>query len=657
MIRPYYVLPRCGRLAYLNIPKSACTSVLRALSELRESVDFHPPQHPLPDGSDAIHGFHPPDSHLDYFFSRWPLDYPALPAAFLRFTFVRDPYTRLYSFYKSKIVMGQNPGGYYTRLGINQGCSFEECVRRITEVNPDELEHHAAPQASILVRNGELTADFVGHVEKLSSDWEVICQLAGRSMTIGQHNRTASSDASPYTPELKAMVRAYYHDDFILFGYDTEMATPDLSGEVFNDHRLPQEQAQELRKLIQKRTDDVRAMAARFAAKPAARDEWLSGQQEHYRELLLKRIASLEEMASELTTNEGKVEHGSQPAIQALHQQGDALSQKISDLRSDIDTQHTVIQTLEHWKSSQGNQAQALSDRCDTHQNSLLNLQQEEEKLSQQISELGGNSDAQQAAIQALQHWKESQAVQVQELSNRDDLHQDSLLNLQQKEEDLSQQISELAGNSDTQQAAIQKLEHWKASQGILVEKLSDHYNAHQESLLTLQQQGESLRQQIVELSSNSKIQHSVGETHAERLLNLNSQSGELQRKFTRLDHLASELKSQQRQAVLTRYRYVRNRSFWLKAFFRHRRERAIINSAGQVDPAWYFETYPEAMAELRSAVDHYLVRGAGLGYDPSPGFSTIAYLLRHPDVTERGDNPLAHSISSSRSQPDSSVR
>ena len=118
MLKPFYIIPRTGGLAYLNMPKSACTSILHHLVDMRADTDPAPTAGLLEDGSDAVHGFSPPYAHLEYFFGRWPLDHPPIPSSFITFTFVRNPYARFYSFYKSKIKLGQTPGSYYRKFGI-----------------------------------------------------------------------------------------------------------------------------------------------------------------------------------------------------------------------------------------------------------------------------------------------------------------------------------------------------------------------------------------------------------------------------------------------------------------------------------------------------------------------------------------------------------
>ena len=77
----------------------------------------------------------------------------------------------------------------------------------------------------------------------------------------------------------------------------------------------------------------------------------------------------------------------------------------------------------------------------------------------------------------------------------------------------------------------------------------------------------------------------------------------------------------------------------------RTRANRKIIQASGLFDGAWYAKTYPDIGASKMPPVIHYLKHGAAEGRDPSPQFSTRAYLWRHPRLDPNKENPLVHSI------------
>lgn len=305
MLDPFFIIPRIGRLAYLNNPKAACSSVLLALSRMRQGNNFQPPQILLSDGSHPIHGFHPEYAHLEYFFRRWPLSYPPLPASIIKFSFVRNPYARFYSFYKSKVLSGQSPGKYYERFGIEKGCSFEKCVKIITSTDPLELEHHAAPQSMILCNGDGILVDFIGRVEDFAKDWLVINNLIGFVLQLDHVNKTSNSSEAIYSAEAKERIYDYYRDDFDLFRYDkdsillTNDVTENFDALTFQKHHLHGGIINELKNAILISNEKVRLLADEFARSESKREEFFGNYEEFFRELLLKASFVIDAKADE----------------------------------------------------------------------------------------------------------------------------------------------------------------------------------------------------------------------------------------------------------------------------------------------------------------------------------------------------------------------
>ncbi|MBK8990270.1 MAG: sulfotransferase family 2 domain-containing protein [Gammaproteobacteria bacterium] len=80
----HFYVAKSVRMAYLSIPKSGCTSLINMLHTV------------------AIPGFSTIGTriHRESTLPRVPA--PACPAGLLRFTFVRNPYLRLLSFYRAR---------------------------------------------------------------------------------------------------------------------------------------------------------------------------------------------------------------------------------------------------------------------------------------------------------------------------------------------------------------------------------------------------------------------------------------------------------------------------------------------------------------------------------------------------------------------------
>jgi glycosyltransferase involved in cell wall biosynthesis len=73
--------------------------------------------------------------------------------------------------------------------------------------------------------------------------------------------------------------------------------------------------------------------------------------------------------------------------------------------------------------------------------------------------------------------------------------------------------------------------------------------------------------------------------------------------------------------------------------------DRENLNPSVLFNSSWYIARYPEVAEAGHNALYHYIMWGAGLGYDPHPDFSTNAYLAANKDVKNTGMNPLAHYI------------
>ena len=68
---------------------------------------------------------------------------------------------------------------------------------------------------------------------------------------------------------------------------------------------------------------------------------------------------------------------------------------------------------------------------------------------------------------------------------------------------------------------------------------------------------------------------------------------------------------------------------------------KSIIENSLLFDAAWYCETY--GFGKYLDAAAHYLNIGWRENKNPSPFFSTAAYLKKYPDVADAKINPLLH--------------
>ena len=206
-------------MVYISIPKVACTAIKHAL--MGGLVD------------DSLHSDNVMDIHtLTAKYRKSSLTMK--DKKFYKFAFVRNPFERLVSCYKDKVQREiQHNNRYYFDTGYNQvliknlfgsqfnsSMSFADFVKLVCKI-PDFLsDGHFKSQYSMLYKHGNLVPDFVGKLENMEKDWEIIANRChcGKLKTV---NRTDNEDwMSCYTSEnLVESVAARYKKDIDCFGY------------------------------------------------------------------------------------------------------------------------------------------------------------------------------------------------------------------------------------------------------------------------------------------------------------------------------------------------------------------------------------------------------------------------------------------------------
>ena len=217
------------KFIYFKIYKCACTKIMGSLIEDLTSQSLRE--------SHIIHGVKwykeiETDIQIDK-----NIESVLKDPAYFKFTFVRNPYDRLLSAWKSKIDNpDKGPGkgdGNRQRRKINkkgERVSFEEFVNLLYERRDgsSSFDKHWAPQHCLLLL-GFIKYDFVGKIENFNEDFgfvlrkinakpEIIEQISAK---INQTPKTQLSDY--YTDDLKNKVYKIYKKDFELFGYEKEL--------------------------------------------------------------------------------------------------------------------------------------------------------------------------------------------------------------------------------------------------------------------------------------------------------------------------------------------------------------------------------------------------------------------------------------------------
>ena len=147
---------------------------------------------------------------------------------YFRFAFVRDPWARLYSCYRDKIVGPTERDDEFMlgEYGFVPGMPFEAFVRGVAEIDDREADPHFASQWHALGYEGELAVDYVGRFERLPGDWDRLRrrydlpELPWAPVGSSRPRFDFDYHKPHYTPELVEIAGRRYAEDVSRFGYE-----------------------------------------------------------------------------------------------------------------------------------------------------------------------------------------------------------------------------------------------------------------------------------------------------------------------------------------------------------------------------------------------------------------------------------------------------
>lgn len=215
-----YNISMSRKVLYVETPKVACTQIKRMLQRLEAGSSGGVPQNVHDRNESPL--FSPKHSE-DTFFS-------ALYGEYFRFSFVRNPITRVLSCYLDKFVSNKwekarrLPGfGFEPDYDL----SFLEFLNFISNQNPIDMDVHWMPQTTILSL-GSVKYDFIGRFENFSADFQRICRYLGVEEfhdNEGREHRTNASDVTCkfYGDRELEIVRRLYREDFELLMYSKNL--------------------------------------------------------------------------------------------------------------------------------------------------------------------------------------------------------------------------------------------------------------------------------------------------------------------------------------------------------------------------------------------------------------------------------------------------
>ena len=149
--------------------------------------------------------------------------------SFYKFTFVRNPLTRVVSCFEDKILRKEseheeNPYTFYLFGCLSHVTSFDHFVRTICKI-PDFLaESHFRSQYFLIYQyDKNLKLDFIGKIEN-KKDFEFIDKKLNlknvKPLNVTSKGKIRLEDY--YTEELLELVHKRYKKDFVHFGYEKE---------------------------------------------------------------------------------------------------------------------------------------------------------------------------------------------------------------------------------------------------------------------------------------------------------------------------------------------------------------------------------------------------------------------------------------------------
>jgi Sulfotransferase family len=217
------------KLAYVETPKVACTSIKKFMMD-----QYHGAVFPLSNNS-QVHDRN--ISPLKQLFSMPAQDAENVifGAQYRRFSFVRNPFSRLLSGYLDKLVNNDYERRRHLPLmGFELGShpTLLEFLGRLKLQNDTERDVHFATQSSLLEVD-TVTYDYIGRFEgfrqnfqDFQSDFYGVGPATDSYETFGKHH---ASDANSkvlahYGDAEVALVREIYAKDFALFGYSEDIA-------------------------------------------------------------------------------------------------------------------------------------------------------------------------------------------------------------------------------------------------------------------------------------------------------------------------------------------------------------------------------------------------------------------------------------------------
>lgn len=196
-----YFIDSKKKLIFLVISKNACSSIKKTFlkKKIEDAYSIHTDQTANQFRKNKI-----AKSESDMF----------------KFCFVRNPFDRIYSCYKSKLIHdpknGFNHFQYYLFGYLSKSKSFDDFVKRIVKIPDCIADRHFHSQYNYIYKTNTHKIDFIGKFENLERDFEPIRKKYGLE-ELPNFNKTQNNKAewkNYYTKNLADLVHQKYKKDF-----------------------------------------------------------------------------------------------------------------------------------------------------------------------------------------------------------------------------------------------------------------------------------------------------------------------------------------------------------------------------------------------------------------------------------------------------------
>jgi hypothetical protein len=140
---------------------------------------------------------------------------------YFKFTFIRNPYERLLSWYnmidKSRGNPESNNFHSYIQKNIHSFSNFIMEDKNLMDIN--KLQPHRISQFKKISQNGSVIVDFIGRYESINEDFCCICKKLNIPEVILPHINKFDHDhyMNYYTKEMINEVNSFNEEDFINF--------------------------------------------------------------------------------------------------------------------------------------------------------------------------------------------------------------------------------------------------------------------------------------------------------------------------------------------------------------------------------------------------------------------------------------------------------